>query len=292
VIQQAKGYTNPPTASSYWVSPGLFLAGAYPGDSDSANHQKKIHAILDAGIRVFISLMEKDERNHQGKPFVPYQGLAKEYCSDCDCLQFPIRDLTAPSAAEMTTILDTIDERLAFNTPVYLHCWGGVGRTGTVVACWLLRHGIANHGDVLQVLSKLREQDQERGGRTSPESDEQRDFVLTWPPESVSQPNDGSFHSDHWSQNRSWTDALERYQRLRKEGRSEMILDLDAIDDTVFSGGGPAYKLMDAMVSVWKYEGEEGYRGAPRILLALLSQLDELSRRYSRGRLPADQSSH
>ena len=24
---------------------------------------------------------------------------------------------------------------------MYLHCWGGVGRTGTVVGCWLVRHG-------------------------------------------------------------------------------------------------------------------------------------------------------
>ena len=26
--------------------------------------------------------------------------------------------------------------------PVYVHCWGGIGRTGTVVGCWLVRHGM------------------------------------------------------------------------------------------------------------------------------------------------------
>jgi hypothetical protein len=52
-----------------------------------------------------------------------------------------------------------------------------------VVACWLLRHGIASHDDVLHVLSELRKQDKERGERPSPESNEQKYFVLAWPPE-------------------------------------------------------------------------------------------------------------
>lgn len=48
----------PPTSSSYWVVPGLLLAGAYPGDPASGEHQAKVQSLLGAGIRTFVNLME------------------------------------------------------------------------------------------------------------------------------------------------------------------------------------------------------------------------------------------
>jgi hypothetical protein len=49
-----------------------------------------------------------------------------------------------------------------------------------VVGCWLLRHKLASPNNVLQILARLRRQDPERGHRTSPETAEQRQFVLNW----------------------------------------------------------------------------------------------------------------
>jgi len=170
----------PPTSSSYWVVPGLLLAGAYPGDPDPDEHQAKVQALLDAGIRTFINLMQEDETNYAGEPFVPYQDLAKQLCPDVCCYRHAIRDLSAPTPALMTAILDAIDASLAAGSPCYAHCWGGVGRTGTVIGCWLLRHGHATPGNVLDVLMGLRKQDRERRYRMSPESAEQQRFVKRW----------------------------------------------------------------------------------------------------------------
>ncbi len=36
-----------------------------------------------------------------------------------------------------------------------MHCWGGVGRTGTVVGCWLVRHGL-DDGDAIARIATLR----------------------------------------------------------------------------------------------------------------------------------------
>lgn len=65
------------------------------------------------------------------------------------------------------------------------------------------------------------------------------------------------------------------YSALRKSGHSHLTIDLEAIESCLFDGGGPAYKLMDAMCSVKEHEGSEDYRGAPRLALALLAILHD-----------------
>jgi protein-tyrosine phosphatase len=80
----------------------------------------------------------------------------------------------------MVAILDAIDASMKLNRPVYVHCWGGVGRTGTVIGCWLLRHGLAKPATVLDVLMRIRRQDRERRHRMSPETSQQQRFVKQW----------------------------------------------------------------------------------------------------------------
>ncbi|MFN7629174.1 MAG: hypothetical protein ACK5PZ_20300, partial [Pirellula sp.] len=61
-----------------------------------------------------------------------------------------------------------------------VHCYGGIGRTGTVVSCWLLRHGYATNQNVFEILRELRQADEERAWRDAPENEKQKSFVLQW----------------------------------------------------------------------------------------------------------------
>ena len=135
---------------------------------------------MSSGVRLFVDLMEEGETNHAGNPFVPYADLAQQLCHDVVCVRHPIRDLSVPTQAQMCAMLDTIDQAVNPGKAVYVHCWGGVGRTGTVIVCWLLRHRLAEPSHVLDVLRLLRQQDQERGRRASPETPCQRDLVKKW----------------------------------------------------------------------------------------------------------------
>ncbi len=136
--------------------------------------------VNDAGIGLFVNLMEEDETNYAGTAFVTYADVAGQHSPGTRMSRHAIRDLSVPSRATMTTILDSIDNSMASDDAVYVHCWGGVGRTGTVIGCWLLRHGLASPSNVLDVLRELRQQDQERRHRISPETPEQRQFVQQW----------------------------------------------------------------------------------------------------------------
>lgn len=171
---------SPPTNSSYWVVPQKLLAGAYPGAAEADAHRQKIEQLLDGGVQVFLSLMEADETNHEGKRFTPYEAEVLTQNPEAKCVRFPIVDCDVPTQSEMSEILDAIDSYHENGKAVYVHCWGGVGRTGTVVACWLLRKGLATTENVFEVLQQLRQHDRERGFRRSPETDIQWQFVREW----------------------------------------------------------------------------------------------------------------
>jgi protein-tyrosine phosphatase len=174
-----------PFRRSYWVEPGKLLAGAYPGDVHLDVARKKLQGLIDVGIRTVISLMEEGETNWTGDLFEPYEEnllmLAKEKGIEVTCLPIPVRDTGVPSAETMVEILDTIDASIARNRPVYVHCWGGKGRTGTVVGCWLARRGRATGNDALAAIQELRKNDPTRY-EPSPENGLQRRMVRDWKP--------------------------------------------------------------------------------------------------------------
>jgi Protein-tyrosine phosphatase len=175
---------HPPTIRSYWVLEGKFLAGAYPGSSEPAAHRSRIQELWSAGMRTFVNLMEECETNNAGQPFRRYDDYLREMASrggeQIAHLRFPVIDLSVPSADSMRSILDAIDLSLNAERPVYLHCFGGVGRTGTTVCCWLLRHGLANPQTVVSLLKDLRQADRLTKDRTAPETSEQMAFVESW----------------------------------------------------------------------------------------------------------------
>jgi len=153
---------------SYWVEPGALLAGEYPGSWEEAESIAGLDALRDAGITSFVDLTEEGE-------LPPYQPLLR---AGVRYRRMAVRDLDVPSRDEMRAMLDLVDAELARGETVYVHCWGGVGRTGTFVACWLVRQGLGAE----EALARLRElrAGSAKAGRRSPETDAQDAFVRAW----------------------------------------------------------------------------------------------------------------
>ncbi len=126
-----------PFPRSYWVVPGLLLAGEFPGAKSQVEAQEKLGRLVDSEIQQIINLMQPNETDHFGNPFNEYEQnvlrITEEKKVSVSCLRFPIADLNVPRMTEMKEILDTIMAGIESRKPVYVHCWGGIGRTGTVM---------------------------------------------------------------------------------------------------------------------------------------------------------------
>ena len=173
-----------PFSRSYRVAPGL-IAGNYPVSGDEVSTRQRLKGLLDVGIRHIINLMEPKERNLGRKEFAPYENqmraLADEKGVTVTFNRMPIKDMSIPSEAHMHRILGLIDRFTKNDKPVYVHCMRGRGRTGTVVGCYLARHGYASGQKVLDLVQDLR-QNTEDFYKASPETSEQIDMILSWQP--------------------------------------------------------------------------------------------------------------
>lgn len=165
-----------PIPDCYWVVENRFLAGEYPGSSDPDDAREKLARFLDHGVTLFIDLTEDWELN-------AYDGLARELAEARGARvgheRLPIRDMSIPTEDEMRAILARIKTATDAGEACYVHCWGGIGRTGTVVGCWLVQETGISPDEAIAKIAEMR-CDTPDGWKRSPETDEQRAFIHRW----------------------------------------------------------------------------------------------------------------
>lgn len=164
-----------PIPNSYWVKPGKLLAGEYPGAGSRAETMQRLQKLVRAGVDSFVDLTEEEE-------LPAYKAML------ADLGERPIRyrrlsitDHSIPeSPRRMSEILDYIDAELGQGRCVYVHCRAGIGRTGTTIACHLIRGGLANEAALEHLQRLWRRCARSRSWPSVPETDEQVEFVRTW----------------------------------------------------------------------------------------------------------------
>lgn len=166
-----------PISASYWVEPGRLLAGEYPGRPLEPVMRQRIIAFLRAGFDTFIDLTKAGER----EPYAPilleeaeYYGLAVTH------QRFSIGDFSIPDAEQMRGILETIQNSLGAGRKVYLHCWAGVGRTGTTVGCYLVHQGMSGKKALAHLAKIYKTSTQSLYYGRTPETEAQVKFILNW----------------------------------------------------------------------------------------------------------------
>ncbi len=189
-----------PTPFSYWVAPQQLIAGEYPGSLITLSpkrtartifdtvlallvhgprglkgNRRKIRSLIQAGATLFLDLTEEGD-------LPSYESLLREEArrlgASVEYRRVPVKDRTTATTEQMTEALDAIDRVVDSGGTAYVHCMRGIGRTGLVVGCYLVRRGMTGQ-QALDEIRSLRKGLLSSWAR-SPETDAQRRMVLEW----------------------------------------------------------------------------------------------------------------
>ena len=122
-----------------WQIPGKLAGMARPfdgpGDTD-------LEQIRDAGVCAIISLTALPLNERAASE----QGI--------ELLHVPVPDGSPPSPGQIEQIVEFIDAKINEGKGVALHCAAGHGRTGTGLACYLVKTGLTAWEAIRQVRDK------------------------------------------------------------------------------------------------------------------------------------------
>ena len=161
-----------PIENSYEVTKNIY-AGEYPRNKDDESSIVKIKQFESFGITHFIDLTEEGEL----QPYEPLLYDGAKY------LRFPIKDESIPQSTESVRgLIAKIKGAIDGNSKakVYIHCWGGVGRTGLIVGCLLGTLYRQSYDETLKKLEKLFSACPKSVKRHTPETAEQHQFIAKY----------------------------------------------------------------------------------------------------------------
>ena len=131
----------------YWLDPGRLMAGEWA--------EPHLDWLAGQGVAVLVNLTERSYRDERFRIH-----------------DIPVVDGTAPDESQIRRFCAEVDRELAEDKAVYVHCLAGCGRTGTMMACYLVYR---ERLDPLEAIRRL------RGIRTcSVETAAQADAVIDW----------------------------------------------------------------------------------------------------------------
>ena len=137
-----------------WILEGELAISPAPSDVEDLEEWRR------EGVRAVVVLLESHELDYLGG-LNAYLELLRE--RGFEVLHSPIRDFYIPTVEQCLEIVEWIGRRVEEGKPVLVHCYGGLGRSGTVAACYLVYRYRMEPGEAIGLVRERR-----RGAIESP----------------------------------------------------------------------------------------------------------------------------
>ena len=108
-----------------WVNSNVLCFGEKPGKWRPV--QEDLEFLKSCGVRSILSLVEEEPQ------------LENYRTAGFDAHHVPVDDFQAPTMEQ----IDDCIEYIAVHGPIYVHCYAGYGRAGTIAAAWLIKNGMS-----------------------------------------------------------------------------------------------------------------------------------------------------
>jgi atypical dual specificity phosphatase len=119
-----------------WLIEGKLAGSAIPTSKEEVDWLK------EEGVKSIVTIREEP--------------LDDDWIDDIEYLHIHSNDMGVPEFDDLISSVDFIHRQLENNKPVMVHCLAGLGRTGTILACYLIKYEKMSADDAITKIRKER----------------------------------------------------------------------------------------------------------------------------------------